>query len=216
MTKKKIGKRQRPKLALQHEEIVAENIWNADGYVERVCVNGGTISGSDDMRWSFDDVVFKNVSFTGEFRGVEFVDVLFETCDFSNVNFQNASFYRCEVMDSKLTGVDFANANLSHALFESCDGKYGNFSFSGMKEVDFFNCNLTDSDFFECLFKEVRFSTCKLDNSNFSETDLRGIDLSTSTYERIEVSLPKIVGCIVSKEQAIGFARVLGLTIKEE
>lgn len=216
LNNKKIGKRQRPKLAIHHEELLAENVWNSDGYIERVCVNGGMISGSDDMRWSFDDVVFKNVIFIGEFRAAEFVDVLFETCDFSNVHFQNASFYRCEVMDSKLTGADFANANLSHTLFETCDGKYGNFSFSRFKEVEFLNCNLTDNDFYECILKEIRFSTCKLDGINFAETDLGGVDLSTSRYEHIEVSLPKIVGCIVSKEQAIGFARILGLSIKEE
>ena len=121
-----------------------------------------------------------------------------------------------EFVNSKLTGADFVNANLSHTLFEACEGKYGNFNFCGMKEVDFLSSNLTESDFFECSFKEVRFSTCQLDSSNFAETDLKGIDLSTCTYKRIEVSLPKITGCIVSKEQAIGFARVLGLQIKEE
>ena len=55
-----------------------------------------------------------------------------------------------------------------------------------------------------------------MDNVNLSETDLKGIDLSDSTYERIEVSLPKLAGCIVSREQAIGFAQVLGLTVNED
>ena len=104
---------------------------------------------------------------------------------------------------------------LRHTLFDECEGRYSNFSFSGMKEVDYANSNLADSDFYECTFKEVRFSKCKMDNINFSETDLKGVDLSDSTYERIEVTLPNIAGCIVSKEQAIGFARVLGLTVKE-
>ena len=53
-----------------------------------------------------------------------------------------------------------------------------------------------------------------MDNINFSETDLKGMDLSDSTYERIEVTLPKIAGCIVSREQAIGFARVSWINSK--
>lgn len=48
---------------------------------------------------------------------------------------------------------------------------------------------------------------------NFTETDLKGIDLSTNQYDAIEVSLNKIVGCTVSKEQAVAFSRMLGLTV---
>ena len=85
-----------------------------------------------------------------------------------------------------------------------------------MKEVDFVACNLTDGDFYECGFKAVRFSVCKMDSINLSETDLKGVDLSDSTYGQIEVTLTKLAGCIVSKEQAIGFARVLGLSVNED
>ena len=39
-----------------------------------------------------------------------------------------------------------------------CDGRYINFSFSGMKEVEFAECNLTDGDIYECAFKNVQFT----------------------------------------------------------
>ena len=217
LTKKKVGKRQRPKLSVTSETMLAGEVWGQDGYIERVRIDGGIITGSEEERLSFDDVRFKDVSFSSsELRATEFVDVVFDTCDFSNVNFQNAVFHRCEFINSKLTGADFANAKIGHTLFNECDGRYINFSFSGMKEIDFTKCNLMDGDFYECGFKEVRFSICKMDDINFSETDLNGVDLSDNTYKRIEVSLPKIAGCIVSQDQAIGFARVLGLTVKEE
>lgn len=217
MIKKKIDKRQKPKLSAEHQQMRLDELWDNEGYVEKVCFEGGVMMGAEGERLSFDDVIFKDMSFAGsDLQAVEFVDVVFDRCDFSNVNFQNATFHRCEIINSKLTGADLTNAKVSHLLVHECDGRYINFSFSSMKEVEFSDCNLAEGDFYECTFKEVRFKMCKMDNINFSETDLKGIDLSNSTYDRIEVTLPKLAGCIVSKEQAIGFARVLGLSVKEE
>ena len=191
-------------------------IWDTDGYIEKVRFDGGVLNGAEGERLTFDDVRFKDVSFAGgDFTGAEFVDVVFDTCHFSNASFQNATFHRCEINHSKLTGTDFANAKIGHTLINECDGRYVNLSFSSMKEVTFAECNLTDGDFYECAFKAI-LTKCKMDSINFTETDLDGVDLSDSTYEQIEVSFPKIAGCIVSKEQAIGFARVLGLSVKEE
>ena len=217
MVKKQLDKRQKPKLSTEHELIRTTDIWSREGYIEKVRFEGGVMAGAEGERLSFDDCIFKDVSFAGsDFTSAEFVDVRFETCDFSNVNFQNATFHRCEILNSKLTGADFANANLGHTLFTEIDGRYSNFSFAGMKEVEFNGCSIVDAEFYECTFKVVRFIKCKMDNSNFTETNLAGIDLSNSTYDRIEVTLPKIAGCIVSKDQAIGFARVLGLSVNEE
>ena len=45
--------------------------------------------------------------------------------------------------------------------------------------------------------------------------DLKGMDLSTNTYEQLTVTMEKLADCTVSNEQAIGFAKSLGLIIKE-
>lgn len=216
MAEKK-GKRQKPKLSAEHERMNIEDIWGKDRFVEKVRFEGGTVYGGEEERFVFDDCLFKDVSFSSaEMKGAEFVDVVFERCDFSNAVFEDAVFRRCEIIHSKLTGADFSSGKLAHVLFTECEGRYMNFNFSELNEVDYTDCNLTDADFYECNFAQVRFEGCKLENSNFSETDLEGVDLSGNTYDRIEVSLPKIAGCIVSKEQAIGFAQVLGLMVKED
>ncbi len=94
-----------------------------DGYIEKSCFNGGTLVGSEDERLSFDDVHFKDVSFSGsELRAAEFVDVVFQNCDFSNVKFTNAFFYRCEFVNSKIIGADFASAKLRHTIFDGARG----------------------------------------------------------------------------------------------
>lgn len=216
MAKQK-DKRQKPKLSAEHELIRSSDIWTREGFIEKVRIEGGTMIDANDERLVFDNCVFKDVSFaSGNWRGTEFVDVRFETCDFSNAQMENVMFHRCEIVNSKLTGVDMANSNHGHLLIDNCDVRYANFNFSSLKEVEFVESSLEDSDFYECTFKQVRFKKCKLNNVNFSETELDGVDLSDNTYERIEVTLPKIAGCIVSKEQAVGFARVLGLTVNEE
>ncbi|WP_342670991.1 hypothetical protein [Peribacillus loiseleuriae] len=50
---------------------------------------------------------------------------------------------------------------------------------------------------------------------NFARTSLKGIDISSSTFQRLNVSLEDLDGCEVPSEQAIGFAAILGLKIKE-
>lgn len=216
MAEKK-DKRVKPKLSMEHELLRPTDIWSQERFIESARFEGGVMPGVDGERLVFDNCVFKDMSFANsDWRGAEFVDVVFQTCDFSNVQMENTMFHRCEIVNSKLTGVDMANSNLGHLLIKDSDARYANFNFSGMKEVEFAGCNLEDSDFYECDFKQVRFEKCKLDDSNFSETDLDGIDLSTNTYERIEVTVPKIAGCIVSTEQALGFARALGLTVRDE
>lgn len=215
MTEKK-DKRMKPKLSKEHELLRPSDIWNRDRFIEQARFEGGEMPSADGERLVFDNCVFKDMSFANsDWRGVEFVDVLFHTCDFSNVQMENAML-RCEIINSKLTGADMANTNLGHLLMKESDIRYANFNFSEMKEVEYAGSNLEDSDFYECQFNQVRFEKCKLDNANFSETDLDGVDLSDSTYDRIEVTVPKIAGCIVSTEQALGFARALGLTVKDE
>lgn len=210
-------KRQKPKLSADHQLIRPGDIWSREGFIEQVRIEGGTMPDAEEERLVFDNCLFKDVSFaTGKWRGVEFVDCRFERCDFSNAHLENATLHRCEFVNSKLTGTELSNAKIGHILIDDCDVRYANFNFSTLKEVEFANSSIEDSDFYECEFKQVRFKKCKLHNANFSETDMNGVDLSDNTYERIEVSLDKIEGCIVSREQAIGFARVLGLTVNEE
>jgi uncharacterized protein YjbI with pentapeptide repeats len=60
----------------------------------------------------------------------------------------------------------------------------------------------------------VAFKECDLNEANFEQTPLKGIDLSTCTFERINVSIKDIAGCEVTEDQALGFARLLGLIIK--
>ena len=63
--------------------------------------------------------------------------------------------------------------------------------------------------------KDIEFAECQLNEADFNETSLKGIDISTCTYERIDIPVRALAGCTVSPEQAIGFSKLLGLNIKD-
>ena len=68
---------------------------------------------------------------------------------------------------------------------------------------------------FDCKLKKVEFDSCSLDEANFDQTSLKGIDISSSTFDTLTVSVNDLRGCKVSPYQAIQFASLLGLIIKD-
>ena len=62
---------------------------------------------------------------------------------------------------------------------------------------------------------KIMFTACDLNEASFEGTKLSGVDISTCTFNQLNVSIADLAGCVVSEEQAIGFARLMGLKIKE-
>ncbi|MGV7001957.1 hypothetical protein ACWA2C_25180 [Priestia megaterium] len=60
----------------------------------------------------------------------------------------------------------------------------------------------------------MNFSYCDINGVDFTQTILKGIDISTCTYEQLNVTLESLRGCEVSPNQAIGFSKLLGLNVK--
>src|SRR5690606_34847999 len=143
------------------------------------------------------------------------VDVVFSNCDLSNADFSRCVFHRTEFRNSKLIGVNFAEAGVRHTLFSDCMMNYAAFGFSLCAFTSFEKSSLRQADFYEAEFKETAFTGCEMEEINFSETDLNGVDLSTNRFESIQVSVEKLAGCTVSPNQAIAFARQLGLRISD-
>ena len=45
--------------------MLTDDVLDNEGYIEKVRFDGGIITGAEDERLSFDDVLFKDVSFSG-------------------------------------------------------------------------------------------------------------------------------------------------------
>lgn len=202
---------------MTYEKKPLEDIWTQeDHYIERAQFVGAFFQNGD-QALHFDEVQFKHIRFTGaNLTEMRFTDVVFDTCDFSNAILQHAQFHRCLFKDVKLTGADFSHTSLKHVIVEASDAQYADFSLSHLHSTAFHRMNLTESQFFDCQFKDVLFVKNVLDHASFIETNLANIDLSTNEYDTIEVTIDKLQNCIVSKQQAIGFAKLLGIQINEK
>lgn len=205
-----------PKLPSFLTEMNVNSALLEDYYVSKGIVTSLELGEEREEKIIFDQIHFQGISMEGvRFHQVEFVDCLFEKCDLSNVDFGDAVFHRVEIKSSKLLGTNITQSKLTEVKIEDSVSNYLNMSLSKLKKVAFEKTTLNRSDFIEASFDKVRFEKCELDGANFTETDLNGIDLSTNTYEQLTVSMDKLADCTVSTEQAISFAKSLGLLIKE-
>lgn len=211
----KIDKPKIPEQLEQQLDIATLIEVEEERFISRGMVSSWNVVELPESKVSFDQVHFKDVSFEGVcFDQVEFIDCKFERCDLSNVDFGDSVFHRVEFHHSKLVGVQCTESRFGHTVINNCVANYTVFSFSKMKRVKFQQTALNKADFFNCTFDKVLFNDCQLDGANFTDTSLADVDLSTCTYEQVTVSVDKLSGCTVSTEQALGFAKSLGLIVK--
>lgn len=209
---------QAPKVAGELELILLDDeLENGETYFRMGQIEEADINREITEKLSFDQVVFKNVSLeSATLNHSEFLDVRFENCDLSNADFSDVSLHRVEFIQCKALGLNLAGATLGHVRFEQCLTNYATFSYSNCQQVLFQSCSLIEADYYSCTFENIHFKQCQLNKANFGETTLAGVDLSSSTFESLQISLDKLAGCTVSTEQAIAFSKGLGLIIKDE
>lgn len=187
-----------------------------DHYISECKISQETIDFEAQEGLRVDQVVFENVNFLeAVWPRSEFVDVLFINCDLSNADFSRTVFHRVEFRNSKLVGTNFAEAGIRHTLFLDCVLNYATFGFSLCNNSRFESCSMRYADFYEAELKNTEFDRCDLNDVNFAETGLSGVDLSSNLFENIQVTVEKLAGCIVAPDQALAFARQMGLVIKE-
>ncbi|SDN43256.1 Uncharacterized protein YjbI, contains pentapeptide repeats [Psychrobacillus sp. OK028] len=205
-----------PKIAKSLQELDVQKALLEDYYVSDGLVTRLELEEEQEGKIIFDQIHFQDISMDGvRFQQVEFVDCIFEKCDLSNVDFGNAVFHRVEIRSSKLVGANISESRMTEVRAVDSIANYVTMSFSKLKKVAFIKTTFNRADFIEATLEKVSFEDCELNDANFTDTALAGIDLSSNTYEQLTVSLDKMKDCTVSSEQAIGFAKSLGLTIKE-
>lgn len=187
-----------------------------DHYISNCKISQETIDIEVDEGLRVDQVIFENVNFLEvNWPRSEFIDVLFINCDLSNADFSRSVFHRTEFHNSKLVGANFAEAGIRHTLFEDCVLNYATFGFSLCNAARFESSSLHYADFYEAELKHTEFDKCEMNDINFVEANLSGLDLSSNSFENIQVTVEKLAGCEVSPEQAMAFARQMGLIIKD-
>ncbi|WP_277904289.1 pentapeptide repeat-containing protein [Enterococcus lactis] len=148
-------------------------------------------------------------------RHFECSNVIFEKCDFSNLEWIGGSFRQVVFHQCKLTGTNFAESYLRDCTFTDCIASMSSFSSTNLKAVSFDHCQLEDSEFYEVTWKNLFLSDNQLTGSNWFRTSLKGLDFTTNFFTTIALSQDYLAGLIVNQEQALVIAQALGLQIKD-
>jgi uncharacterized protein YjbI with pentapeptide repeats len=130
------------------------------------------------------------------FSTCSFFDVTFTSCKLVGSRFERCSFKLFKVRDGDWSFVGMARAELDGA----------NFADVRMRE-----CDLSDAVVTGAAIRDCDLSGATLDAADFGRSDLRGSDVSALDPQRA-----RIVGAIVTYEQAVVIAGALGLDVRAE
>lgn len=163
----------------------------------------------------FSEIHVKNVVFEETHLPYSsWMDVIFEKCDLSNVDFSGAKFIRVEFKDCKMRGANFDNVVMRDVSWMNCQAPYSRFSLTEMKDVRFDNCLLTGSNFLDASVDNLQLGATTIEDVQFTGTSLKNVDLSECQYTYIHVQEDDLRGAIVSPEQAISLIEVFGVKVK--
>ena len=159
---------------------------------------------------------FSHVTFASSMERVDLLDVVFDHCDLSNLDFSNRSIHRVIFRDCKLVGTIFIEASLEHVRFENCTLTYSNFTSSFLRNVMFCNTNMDEVSFNEVTWKYLTFDHCTFAQTEFLHTSLKQLDFTSSDISGILLDPSSVRGMIVTSYQAITLSRLLGIVIQDE
>ena len=165
--------------------------------------------------YEFRECTFRKAAFSGRMRGCLFADCIFEHGDLSNLDFRECAFRRCEFHAGRLTGTDFSGSSWQDVLLAGCKGSYANFSGGTMKMCGFRDNLLNEAAFTMCRWQDLELAGCDLTGSEFLDTSLKGVDLSGNIIDGILVEPKGLQGAVISPEQAVLCAALLGMKIRQ-
>lgn len=162
----------------------------------------------------FFECKFTKITFTKHIRRAMFTDVIFENCDFSNIDMRECVFHRVIFRKCRLTGTDFTRGTFEDVLVEKTQAQYACFSSSKIKNSGFIDDVLSDTGFSMCKIDNTATEECDFSRAEFYDTKLKNLDFTRCNISNIVVEASDIKGVIVNEEQAIAFAKLLGIVVK--
>lgn len=173
------------------------------------CANGAT----------FECIVFRDCLFDRvDFRDCTFRDVRFESCRFIGCAMDKAWLNRVDIKDCSAPGTSFLQARLAQVDIRSSDLSYANLSETSVDRLAVHDCRMREAALQRAKLKHVRLDACDLTRIDVFGTPLAGIDVSSCVFAAPVLSgdYRELRGAVVSAEQAVDLARLLGVRIAEE
>ena len=158
---------------------------------------------------------FRNVEFREGMPGTEFVDVIFDHCDFSNLHMEESSFRRCEFRSCRMVGAKLVQCSLRDVLLDHCLASYINLSASSWQTGEWRQCVMKEGYFTEMVQKNLSVHDCDFTGAEWHHTALTGMDFSDSVLNDCAFTAEDLRGLTVNSQQAARLAALLGLRIKD-
>ena len=203
-------KRRSPVLSLEQTPAVFPLNQQSEGYLFEKTEMPENLSG-----YEFRECTFRNTVFRGRMHGCLFADCVFEHCDLSNLDFRECAFRRSEFHICRLTGTDLSESSWQDVLMTGCKGSYANFSGGTMKLCEFRDNVLSEAAFTMCRWQDTQFDGCDLTGCEFLDTSLKGMVLAGNIIDGILVEPKGLQGAVISPDQAVLCAALLGMKIRE-
>ena len=163
----------------------------------------------------FYECTFTGVTFRERMSGCLFADVIFDHCDFSNIDLNETVCRRVKFISCRMTGTEWIRSSFQDTVFIGCHCGYANFYGAKWKY-----CILQDTRFSDAVlsggkFNDLKISHCDFSRCEFAETKLKDLDFSDSVIDGFLVGPDSLPGVIMNSEQALACAALLGIRIKD-
>lgn len=136
------------------------------------------------------DASFKEFVFTGyDLNNTEFLEVLFDQCDFTDVYLSG----------SNLSGSIFNHCILNNNIFRKGKADYVSLIQTNIKSMDSFRTSFYGTSFKDMCIEGTMMCNCFIVNAFFSNVVFRNVNLTNTNFKNSTFDNVKFIGCILVK-----------------
>lgn len=165
----------------------------------------------------FDSCRFTACSFAGAaLRRARFTDCSFEGCDFTAARFTGSRLRGASFKDCRAGGANWAaSSSLDDLTFTHCLLDQGTFAGAKLPRLTLDDCRLREADFSEADLRSAAIVRCDLARARFFGADLTGADLRGSFSYEIDAFRTKIKKARFSLPEAVALLPGLGIILED-
>ena len=163
---------------------------NDDDWLSDQSISGLELSDGQIRRLTLERAVLKGADLSGlRLEGLRLIDVVFDTCDLSNLVLVEPSMVRVEWRDSRMTGLTFESGRLEDVRFTGCRGTVVSLIDVGANRFTVEACQWPEADFRATTLEHLsvhdsalptsQWMRARLSTARFTATDLTDVQGGT-------------------------------------
>ena len=138
-----------------------------------------------------------------------------ETVDAANAVLDESGWNNVRVHESRWTGAQMNFAHMTDVMFDQCQMNHAQLQECTLKNTRFEHCDLRGAYFNGTKLQGTVFAGSNLNGADFSRADITKCDFRRASIEEIRIAPEQLQGVIVTQDQALYLARLLGLDVRE-